>query len=112
MSAIFSYCLPATGDSTAQAVELYQYCNRGALAPSPSVLVLVVLTRASVVPLERALELLALAALVHAASHDTVFAGRVTATWAVAATGTARAGVADHDVHGRQSERVVEVMHL
>lgn len=71
---------------------------------SECVLVLVVLARATVVALERALELLALAALVHAASFEAVFAGRVTATWAVAATGTARAGVADHDVHGRQSE--------
>lgn len=78
----------------------------------PSVLVLVVLSRTTVVSLERVLELLALAALVHAASCDTVFAGRVTATWAIAATGTARAGITDHDIHGRQSERVVEVMHL
>lgn len=110
MSTIFSYCLPATGDDIE--AELCQFCNRGAPAPSPSVLVIVVLTGATVVTPDRARELLALAALVHAASHDTVFAGRVTATWAVAASGTAWAGITDHDIHGRQSERVVEVMHL
>ena len=80
------------------AVRLYQYCNRGAPAPSLSVLVLVVLTNVAVVTthLELFPEFLPFAALGVSPGSRARLARCVTTAWAVAATESLRARAADH----------------
>ncbi len=112
MSTIFSYCLPSTtGDSTAKAVRLCPVLQWGA-APSPSVLRTRSTTRFGSIHGSSAGIPGACGACSCGELRPDV-AGRVTATGAARGRrGDAWAGITDHDVHGRQSERVVEVMHL